>query len=38
MVKWASVEQVVVESKPKKPTRSWRVSVVEGEPDLIPAK
>jgi excinuclease ABC subunit A len=34
----ASVKPKVVETKPKRPTRSRRVSVDEDEPDLIAAK
>jgi excinuclease ABC subunit A len=34
----ASVKPVVVESKPKRPSRSRKVSVDEDEPDLIAAK
>jgi hypothetical protein len=34
----ASVKPKVVETKPKKPSRSRRVSVDEDEPDLIAAK
>jgi excinuclease ABC subunit A len=38
MLERASVKPVVVESKPKKPPRSRRVTVDEDEPDLIAAK
>jgi excinuclease ABC subunit A len=38
MLERASVKPTVVESKPKKPTRSRRVTVHENEPDLIAAK
>jgi excinuclease ABC subunit A len=38
MLERASVKPTVVETKPKRPARSRRVSVEEDEPDLITAK